>query len=154
LIGVVVGSGYFDSSGQVEDDRSLLRLVLAVEPSFLDGVAEFDSKVGFGLREGFRRVLELPLSAVSASDSLVDELTNEFDVLDSESDGLFLRVAEYLITEDGSGGVVHVEDDVASVFQRLDRSADEGFTSGRKDLTESDCREFRVKKVSHKRKLT
>lgn len=134
MVSVVVGGRDFDRRGQVEDDRSLLRLVLAVEPGLLDGVAQLDGKVGFGLREGLGRVLELPLGAVAARDRLVDELAHELDVLDGERDRLLLRVAEDLVAEDGRGGVVHVEDDVARVPQRFDRATDEGLARGRENL--------------------
>lgn len=134
LVGVVVGSGNLDGGGEVEDDGALALLVLAGEPGLLDGVAELDGELGLGLGEGLGRVLELPLSAITASDGLVNELANKLDVLDGEGDGLLLGVLEDLLTEHGGRGIVHVEDDILGVAHRLDGAADELLTSGREDL--------------------
>lgn len=55
-------------------------------------------------------------------------------MFDGEGDRLFLRVAENLVSEDWSGSVVHVEDDVSGISNSFDRSSNEGFTSRRENL--------------------
>ena len=74
LVGVVVRSRNLDRGGEVEDDGGLIALVLAREPGLLHGVAQLDGKLGLGLGERLRRVLELPVGAVAARNRLVDEL--------------------------------------------------------------------------------
>jgi len=76
----------------------------------------------------------LPLSAITSCDRLIYELSYEFDVLDGESDGLFFRVSENLVSEYWCSSVVHVEDDVSGISYTFNRSSDERFTSGRENL--------------------
>jgi hypothetical protein len=96
LIGVVVGSGHFDCCRQVEDDRMLLGSVQALEPNVLNLVANLDGKLWLGLSESFGRVLELPVCDVSSSFGLVHQLSNQFDVLESQVNGL-----SFVVVEDG-----------------------------------------------------
>ena len=134
LIGVVIRGSNFDRRGEIEDDGVLLLFVLSSEPGILYGVADLDGKVGLGLGEGFGGVLELPFSFVPSSDSFVDESSDNFDVLDGEMDSFRFRVAEYLISEDGGGCVVHVEDDGFRAFDGLECTSNELLSGGSEDL--------------------
>lgn len=125
LIGVVIRSRYFDRGGKIEDDGILLLLILPREPGVLYGVADLDGEIGFGLREGLGGVFELPFGFVASGDSFVDESSDDFDVLDGEVDRFRFRVAEDLVAEDGSGGVVHVEDDGFRSFDGLECTSNE-----------------------------
>lgn len=134
LISVVVGGGNLDRSGAIEDDGSLLLLVLSLEPSVLNSVANLHRELGFSLRESFGRVLELPLGLVPAGHGLVDEFSDELDMPDGEVDRLLLRVLEDLVSEERSRGVVHVENDIVGVTNSLESSSDELLSSGTQDL--------------------
>lgn len=132
----MIRSRNFDRRGEIEDDGILLLLVLSSEPGVLHGVADFDGEVGFGLGEGLGRVFELPFGFVTSSDCFVDESSDDFDVLDGEVDRFGFRVAKDLITEDGSGGVVHVEDDGFRSLDRLEGTSNE-LLSGRSEYLDS-----------------
>ena len=104
---VVIRGPNFHGGRQVEDDTVVMSRPRP-PPSRFHSLADLNSEVRFSLRESLRTVLVSELCS-ELSGTLVGQLTDDFRVLDSQFDGLFLRVPEHNLTESRAGGIVHVQ---------------------------------------------
>jgi len=164
----VIRRGNLDGRRQVEDDRSLLRPVLAVKPRVRDGRANLDRERLLGLRERLGRVLVLPLGSVAALDRLAHELAHDRRVPRRELDCRRLVVAEDDLAEAWRGRVVlrgqrgsqsvaadHVQDDTLRPAHRVERPTDQVLARRRQDLQPDalGLAALRLDDAAHERKV-
>ena len=102
-------------------------------PSLFDFVANLDRKVGLRLCKGLWTVLVSKVCLILLL-VLSHQLSDQASVIDREGDRLFFRVAEDDLSEQRSGGVIHVDDDVFCACHRFKGPFDEVGSRGREDL--------------------
>jgi len=121
--------------GREVEDNTIVMGWSCPPPSRFHSLADPDCEVRFCLRESLRTVLVSELCS-EISGALVGQLTDKFRVLDSQFDGLFLRVTKHDLAESWAGSIVHVQDRFFAPSHGFNGPLDQVFASRRQDLDE------------------
>jgi len=122
----------FHSSRKVEDDTVVMGRPCP-PPCRFHSLTDLNSKVWLCLRESLRAILVSELRS-ELSGTLVGQPTDEFSVLDSQFNGLFLRVPENDLTESRASGVVHMQNRFLAPGHGFNGPPDQIFAGRRQDL--------------------